>query len=78
MVSYTFTCKTRLAAFVIGETCDTVDYQSAEIRDEEMPCRQLCLRDCISLEHLCQVFPDDIYDFDSLLQAPEARMLGNH
>ena len=36
--------------------------------DDKLPSRELCPRDFINLEHLCQVFPDDEFDFDDLLQ----------
>ena len=68
-----FRCKTRLAGFITRckhVACTASVDQGANSGDEELPSRELCLRDFISLEHMCQAFPDDGYDFESLLHCP--------
>ena len=62
-----YRCKTRLAAF-IARCKHRSDIDCFASSDDKLPSRELCLRDFISLEHLCQVFPDDEFDFDDLLQ----------
>ena len=68
-----FRCKARLTAFITRckhVACTGSAEQGANSGDEELPSRELCLRDFISLEHMCQAFPEDGFDFESLLQRP--------
>jgi hypothetical protein len=68
-------CKTTLAAFItqckyIANSNNADYYQFDKSEEVELPSREICLRDFLSLEHMCQAFPDSGFDFESLLQVP--------